>query len=209
MAFEIPGYAEAVESERIDRASAIVGLPETICGMAVEQLTPFLVEFLIVKRSPFISGGSITPGAILQFLWIISPAFNRRNPGGASEFVETHGLNLDYETASREISEYLERTFLDAPQGREEKPLYSAAASIAVQLMAKPFFWRQHKALHTPLRVSYQLLKANAKSLGATVVNSRSDKVMGDWIDTLPTREPEPDFCDSNPANRMETNGKA
>lgn len=206
MAFEIPGYADAIESERIDRASAIVGLPETICGLPVEQLTPFLVEFLIVKRSPFISGGAITPGAILQFLWIVSPRFHSRSSTGAAEFVETHGLNLDYDQAAQEISEYLERTFLDAPQGKEEKPLYSAAAGMAVQLMAKPFFWRQYKALHTPLRVSYQLLKANAKALGATVVNTRSDKVIGDWLDTLEPRDPTPDFCSTNPANRMEAN---
>jgi hypothetical protein len=175
-------FTAAVESERIDRARAIVGLPEKICGIRVEQLTPFLVELLIVHKSPFISGGSITSGAILQFLWILNPGFDHRFNIGADEFVTRHALTLDFEQAAQEISAYLERTFLDAPQGKEELPMYSAAAGIVLQMTGKPFHWSQEKALHTPLRVSYQLLKANAKSLGANVVNTRSGLIMGELI---------------------------
>lgn len=176
-------FVSAVESERVDRASAIVGLPERICGLPVVQLTPWLVEFLIAKGSPFISGGNVTPGAILHFLWILNPRFDPIFNLGGEEFIELNGLTLDYGQARKEISEYMERTFLDAPTGKEELPLYSSAVGIARQLMCDPFRWSEHKALHTPLRKSYQYLKAHAKSLGANVVNGRSGKISGELLD--------------------------
>jgi len=177
----IPGHAEAVASERIDRALAFLPLPESIFGIECVQLTPLKMEWLKAGSSPFVVGGIPSVAAVLQFLWIVNPAFCRDNEIRKT-FIASH-LDIDYEYAINEIDAYLDRAFLDAPDGDDGASYYSAAAGLIHAMQGEPFRWDYDRVMNTSFRIEFQLLKAHQKSLGEIVINRRSQKVECEWLE--------------------------
>ncbi len=190
---KIPGYAEAQDSEQVDRAKAFLGLPERICGIDCHPLTPTHIERLIAARNGYIAGGKITDAITLQFLWIVSMQYKV----GSSHIEEwIAGLSEDstrliFENGYDEIEDYLERAFLDSPLGRKAAPCYSFSADLITALADEPFRWTMERTMNTPVAISYQLVKCRIRQKGGILVNRRSDEVAGDWMDGLPviTRE--------------------
>lgn len=183
---EIPGYSDAVKSEQLDRSAAFAGIPERLCGLPVEQLTPFLFEFATASGSPFTSSGRITDAAILHFLWIINPRFNSAIPKlGWDEFFEAN-TELNFDQASRGIEDYLERTFLDSThEGSKDDPICASTASLLTQLQGPPFNWSYTRVMTTPYRISLQLLKSHVRHQGGIVINKRSTKVRLEYFQSL------------------------
>lgn len=185
---QIPGYAEAENSERRDRSIAFIGLPERICGIACRPLTPFLLEYLRANGNPFICGGTISEAAILQFIWFVSADFKpeKENQDAFLASVE----DLDLSNAPQEIEDYLERAFLDSSNGGPDSKQYYALAAYLVFSMAKePYRWPMEKTMETSLAVLFQLIKCKERAEGVTVVNIRSDKVASDWLSETITIE--------------------
>lgn len=179
----IPGFAEAQDSERVDRSIAFIGLTELIAGVKCAPLTPFRVELLRAYGNPFIVGGIVSIESILQFLWMVNADF-KLGSDYTDAFIEKHA-GLDIESARNGIDEYLDRAYLDAPSGSTEKPFFAPAAGMVVAMSDEPFRWTMERTLATPLAVLYQLIKCRDKSQLATVINRRSDKVASDWLDTM------------------------
>ena len=114
---EIPGYREALNEEQRDRAIAILGIPQCICGIECNQLTPLLVERLVAAQSPLINGGRISDAHILQFLWIISVGYKigKRH----FDWFARKNKRLDFDEAHERIAHYLDFAFCDSLGGGE------------------------------------------------------------------------------------------
>lgn len=184
----IPGYAEAQDSERVDRSLAFLGISERIAGVECAALTPHRVEFLRAFSNPFIVGGVAKTGHILQFIWLVNPDF-QVGKEHQQEFVEKCAA-LDLEQARKDIDQYLDRAFLDAPYGASEIPYAAFAAHMIYSMAGEPFRWAKEQTLHTPLAIMYQLLKCDEKAHGRVVINRRSDKSSGDWLAKLNKPKP-------------------
>lgn len=182
----IPGYNDAIAEERRDRAIAFLGIRETIAGVEVEQLTPRRLEWLRATDNSYVCGGEVTKATILQFLWFVSPHFTT-DKKARDTFIANH-TKLNCEAASRAIDAYLDRAFLDAPRGKASTPYVSIAADLAHAMSDKPFHWPVETTLTTALPIIYQLLKSKDRAAGLVVINRKSDKVAGDWLDGLNKR---------------------
>lgn len=175
----IPGFAEALASERKDRAVAFFQTADALGEFTVAPLTPYRLEILRASQNPFVTGGQIAESDILLFLWIVSPAFSFEI-ANRDKFMESHLQFPPTETVN-EIEQYIDRMFLDEPHGAVAMPYYSMAAGLIYEMACVPFGWSDEKTLHTPLPVIFQLMKARDKHAGAVVVNKRSYKVQGDF----------------------------
>jgi hypothetical protein len=185
----IAGFDEAIASERRDRSIAFTGLPELINGIVCMPLTPRRLEWLRATDSPFVCGGKISSASVIQFLWLVSPAFPfDAIQAGRDEFIGKHAEIDDAETLEG-IDRYLDAAFLDAPSGKASKPYYSPSAGLYHSLNESypSGEWTMDKVLDTPLRVIYQLIKAADRANGAIVVNRRSDEVAAKWASSLET----------------------
>ena len=185
----IPGFDAAIAGERRDRSKALLGLPELIAGVVCMPLTLRRFEWLRAYNSPFVCGGKITDGAILQFLWFISPLFPfDAIQEGRDAFIETNAT-LDVVETMEGIDAFLDAAFLDAPEGATSKPYYSPTAGLYHSLNESypNGEWTLERVLDTPLNVIYQLIKAADKSRGCLVTNRRSDALAGKWGECLET----------------------
>ncbi len=179
---EIPGYESALALERKSRCIAILGLPQTICGVRVESLTPWRLEWLREKDNPFIVGGMISVAHMLQFLWLV--ATDSGEAMQMDSFIERHAT-LNAIELREGIDSYLNNAFMDSPQGKSGTPYYAPTISYYHSLViAYPGGgWTLDKVSDTPIPVILQLIKADAHYNGRVVYNGISDRVAGDWLD--------------------------
>lgn len=181
---KIPGYAEAIAEERIDRAVAFLGLPELIAGISVEPLTARRVQWLRAVSNPFLAGGNkVNDAQIIQFIWMVHKDF-RQGSDAFAQFAASLE-ELDTTKAERDIEAYLERAYLDQMPGEAGRPYYEPAAYIIYMMQGEPFRWTEERAMTTDLRIIYQLLKVHAHANGKSLINRKSDRIAGDWLDEL------------------------
>ena len=182
----LSAHEAALASERKDRAVAMLGLPELIAGVQVEPLTPRRLEWLRAMGNPFICGGHCPTEAIPDFLWYVSSCFEFGNDEKRREFLASI-LSLDVEEAREGIDEYLDRAFLDAPTGKESVAYYSTSAGLyhSLNVSYPGAGWHLERVLDTPLRVTYQLIKAADRERGCSLVNRRSFAAQAEWASTL------------------------
>lgn len=179
----IPGYEEALASERRERAFPFIGLKEKICGIECEYLTPRRLEWLRAYDNAFVVGGEVSTASILQFIWMVNPNFTT-NKDTRDQFIKGCA-RIKVDEAPKEIDQYLDRAFLDAPTGKPSTPYFSVAASLIYSMSRDPFRWDMERALDTPLQITYQLIKADDQFNGRSINNQRSDKIKADWQSTL------------------------
>jgi len=181
----IPGYMEAIASERRDRAAAFLGIPELIAGREVSALTPQILEWLRLAENPFAVGGeSVSREHVLQFIWAVSREFADGNEAFGL-FISTIPEDFDEAKAADDICAYMDRAFLDAPHGKVTTPHFSFAAGLAHQMACGPYRLPWQETMRIPVAIIFQLIKARDKFAGATVINTRSDKAAGDWLAEL------------------------
>jgi hypothetical protein len=176
-------YEAALASELDDRAFVFIGVPERICGIECEPLTPRRVEWLRLAKSPFIIGGKVGAVEVAQFLWIVSKSFvpNREK---RDDFLQSN-LALDVAKARQEIDEYIDRAYLNSPEGKPVCPKVSPCATYAHAMAGDPYRMPWREVMDTPIAVIHQLMAAHDMSEGRTVINKRSDKFFGDFADKL------------------------
>ena len=162
------------------------------------------MEWLATFGSPFVCGGEISTASILQFLWIVSDAFQPMDDAARDTFIECLLTTIDFNEALDGINQYIERTFLDAGEGTPSIPFYSQSAALIFEMSEKPYRWSIEKVMKTPLRILYQLIKAKDRNNGIVVVNSRSHAVRGKWLKELNEKIQE----DAKPKKKGKPNGK-
>ena len=102
----VPGYREAVQRETDLRDAAFLPVTDSICGVEVNQLTPFHLAALTLARSPFICGGMPFPRDIALFLWCVSPEYNPRAVVSRWLFIR-RVAKLDYREAVEGVMRYV------------------------------------------------------------------------------------------------------
>lgn len=182
----LDAHAEALASERKDRAVAMLGLPELIAGVQVEPLTPRRLEWLRAMGNPFVCGGDCPIGAIPDFLWYVTKDFEFGNEEKRKAFLAAI-LNLDVDEAREGIDEYLDRAFLDAGPGREGVSFYGSTAALycALNTAYPGAGWHLDRVLDTPLRVLYQLIKAADDARGCSMQNRRSAPLISKFLSEI------------------------
>jgi len=186
----VQGYNAAAATERKDRAIPLLGIGELIAGVPCAPLTPRRLEWMRAYDSPFICGGEVTPAAMLQFLWFVSPNFST-DKKSKDAFIATN-LTLNAEELRDGIESYLDRAFLDARDGKPGKSYVSQWVGFYRGLSsAYGDEWTFEKVGDTPLALIFQLLKENDRYQGETVTNRRSDAVTQRWLDEINQPKPE------------------
>ncbi len=182
-------HEEALASERKDRAVAVLGLPELIAGIQVEPLTPRRLEWLRAMGNPFICGGEASIPAVTQFLWIISKGFVICDDVKRDAFLASIIVGYDLVEIREGIEAYLDRAYLDAPEGPNDGPSFFAPSIGIYRAINKAYGdeWTFERVMETPLRILFQLTKCDDKASGCSVINRRSYKVQGKWLSELET----------------------
>jgi hypothetical protein len=181
---QIPGYNEALAKERSLRDAAFTGAPCTICGIEFPALTLQKLAILFQIRSPFFCGGERTPGDISLFLWIASHRYCQDPAAREAYFSEIAAVGGDWE---REINEYLDYCFLDAPAvGRGSRHTASDTSFVAgfVDTFGSEYGWLDEKTITRSLPRLYQYLKeiGSRKNPERPKFHPLADKLMGDWL---------------------------
>jgi hypothetical protein len=115
---QIPGYAEAVAAEADQRQEAWLALEPDICGIPVVPLTLRKIMFLSLSKNDFVSShnDTISEYSVAEFLWVVSTQFTPANARARKRFYKSI-KRVSIKQAVKEISQYLERSFFDAPIG--------------------------------------------------------------------------------------------
>lgn len=181
----IPGYRDAVERENAVRdASFVQDGNEVLCGLSVRAMTARHVALLDMAGSPFVCGGAPAPGRVAQFLWVVSKEFMAGDTAVRDAFV-ARCKSLPFLDSTRQIEQYVEDAFQDAPPGKragERIPLVSWVADL-VDILASEYGWAEPEILNLPLKRAFQYVRCIQRRHNpkATFFNP-SDKVRGEWL---------------------------
>ena len=204
-------YKASLGEERQLREEIFLGVNTRICGIEIQEITPFLLARLFRMETPFLSGRTASRGEIVRFLWALCPWFvgePRKYPRSnfwrkltfrkplspfatRDAFVEDVTKSLDgrWGEAEESIDLFIRNTFMDAPKsGGESVPYVTGIAWMLFVMAGEPFRWSEEKTLHTPLRKSYQLSRCIRISNGGILYNDISDKVKARWLDEVNAR---------------------
>lgn len=157
---------------------------EFICGIEVLPMAYTHLQLLIATDNPFVVGGAITLDHIGLFLWCVSPEYSAVMPvydviapwfpGFAKRFLRRQHRKFDERVAKRignvayldavkEITDYVEEAFLDAPGGNSASgntiPYFSGIAATVVHVGLR-LHWTEKAILRLPLKRLWQYLKA-------------------------------------------------
>lgn len=182
----IPGYAEALEKERGFREEIFISEHDSIAGIKVNHVTPFLLARLFRMKSYFFGDEQYSDGHVIKFLWAVSPEFCTDSDKRNAFVFETAKRLADFggfDRAADAIEEYLTATFLDSPEGGKlSVPYVCSIAWMITKMALPPFGWSEERTLHTPLRKIYQFIKCVKYSNGEILRNAISDKVKEEWL---------------------------
>jgi hypothetical protein len=181
----VPGYREAVQRETDLRDAAFLPVTDSICGVEVNQLTPFHLAALTLARSPFICGGVPFPRDIALFLWCVSPEYNPRAVVSRWLFIR-RVAKLDYREAVEGVMRYVGEAFADAPGGKGERfkqSYYSSTASI-VDLLAHEYGWAEADIMRVPFKRLFQYSRCiRERYAERPMFFNSSDSILADWQD--------------------------
>lgn len=156
----IPGYAAAVERENKIRDAAILNLNTRICGVEIEQMT--LRHWIILDGvgSPLLGNATPLPEQVMQFLWIMSPAFKPKSEWRKFWFARRN-RKIPYGEAVNQIRQFVDDAFQDFRSGGDsswEAPSAGFGAHVIYAIAVK-FHWARAAILNLPLKESFQYLK--------------------------------------------------
>lgn len=178
----IPGYEEALASERRAREEAYLDAPHFICGVKLRQITPRILARLFAVETPFLGAGEQTDAHAAQFLWACHWDYTQ-DIHERSKFLK-YIRGIDYDRAVLAVREFIKLTFIDAPTGSDGVP-YVCSLAWFEYAMHKVMGWPSDYTLDQPMRRIYQLIRCQQISNGDVMVNRISDKVRGDWLASI------------------------
>jgi hypothetical protein len=182
-------YEAEVAEEAIRREIAFLDAPVSLCGEQVRQLTPADLLTLHHLRNPFVRGGdSIRPGHVAQLLWLLSVE-NRPGLGlwwRRRKFCKRIG-KLDAAATYRDVEDFIDAMFLDAPQGVKSEgkpPGVCFLASLAVTL-ATELGWTDQHIFSRPIPALFQYLKELKRRGDDKPDYSPSDRLKSEFLAIL------------------------
>jgi hypothetical protein len=184
---EIPGYAEAQIKEREARDLAFCDWPVPLCGLSVRQFT--LTHLLILGNCDNAFVCSRVPEAedVAFFLWVVSPDYVP-DETARNSFVEGIASLIKYEAACREIIQYVDNAFQDAPGGSNvQQKSYNSFAAIYCDLFASEYGWDDALTMRKPIARLFQLYRRIQKRNNPkTVLFNPSDRVISRYLMAQP-----------------------
>lgn len=194
---DVPSIRAAIEEEAALREPAFLGAPFLVCGLPLEPLTLRRYLLLIASKSPFVTGGPLTPAEAARFLWCVSPNYSGAKIGLTEFLGEVAQKN--YGEVLEGITEYLRFSFFDAPptgDNKIETVSFYSFATVYVDLLAKEYGWSYEDVMTTPLPVIFQLLRRITKRSDSKEIlfNPLSDAARARWLESLnsPAAAPSP-----------------
>lgn len=190
-------FLAALDRERSLREEAYLGTPHNICGIPCRQITPRLLALLFRLKTPFLTGAEVTEEQTLQFLWCVdrnNPFRKERSklfrPSKRQRFDDFIARGFDFDLAEQEIDQWLEDTFMDAPEGKPSRPYVCSIAWMEYSMAQKPFGWDYDtKTADVPVRRIYQLLRCRALENQLTITNRISDGLVQDALEEINSPE--------------------
>lgn len=181
---QIPGLREAIEHEQHVRDTAFLELPESVCGFDLKPLTLRHILILGSIGSPFMRGGHPMPHDVGAFMCIVG------DWRGFSRWRNLRRLGrVAFRDSIEQVDDFVKESFQDSPGGSgvEGISYYSFAASI-VDVFGREYGWREADILDAPVKRLFQYLKAISRRNGETVLFNPSDRVRGQWMETVNER---------------------
>jgi hypothetical protein len=158
---DIPGLAEAVNAEQVNRELAFLPMPPPICGVPVRHMNARHHIILMGCGNRCLAGGRVLPEDVAFFLWVLSPQYTTQ-PGFREAFIAESVRPLDFPSVVLDISTYLDRVFQDWPapptDGAQRKQYTAPVASI-VDILATEYGWSDEAILEMPLARIFQYLR--------------------------------------------------
>lgn len=184
---DLPGMAEALEQEQIERSAAYHALYDHVGEFIVTPMTLQQYSILRLARSPLLTVDRIAqPTDIVQFLWLLSTDFTpieskakqviRRRcrmfyPPAPPLFKTRRALErwdrrkFDALRHCTEITDairqFVRETFFDAPEptGASHEPDYYSDECAIIMHLARQTGWSRQEILQMPLKQIFQCLK--------------------------------------------------
>lgn len=190
---QVAGWAEAAAAENDGRNDAMLGLDESICGLAVKPLAWRHLLWLDIYNSPFLLDA---PADLLlqipdihlhvaRFMWVLSPAwwpFRRQATGGWNYAARKklyymryawalYGRPNNTEEIVRAIVQFMDDSVYDMKSGSKgprRKSYYSAAAGVVRALCKEngslsPDPNAPNAAIDVSLKIVGQLFRASIR----------------------------------------------
>lgn len=184
MSCVVEGYEDAVEQEQLARNLVYLNQCETVCGEPIRSITPYSLAVLSAIRTPFLSGGDITPSVVAQFIWALHCDYSATSWWKRRQ-LRKRLAKLTLEQCALEIFAFIDLTFMDRPQGgKEEKPIASSIAWLVYRFRHEPWGLKERETSHTPLRKLYQELRCWERE-NAEVPANKSDIKKAEWVGDL------------------------
>lgn len=186
---QIPGFAEAANTEQANRELAFLPMPPPISGVAVRHMNPRHHILLAGCGNRFICGGRPLSEDVAMFLWFLSPDYSTE-PGRREVFIAEKVRQLDFTSVVIDIHVYLARVYQDWPQsndaGRKE---YTAPVAALVDWLASEYGWSDEAILEMPLARIFQytrriILRHNPRA----VMFNASDRKVSEFLQKLNSR---------------------
>jgi hypothetical protein len=197
---QVEGYADAVERQDLLRDMAFLGVPETLCGIAVAPMTFRHLLWLQTIRSPFIGLSSLEEKTahldVAAFFKTLAPlarpSFMMPKSPELAAFMKSVG-KIKLPNALKGVREFVADTFMDAPGGGEggnAASYFSVGAAAVHRLCSKyggidPNPMNYPSAVDMPLKAAFQLFKClkREENPKAILFNGLSDKIKSRWIE--------------------------
>ena len=155
----IPGIREAEARYREEQIEAFAGVEPDICRMiAVLPFTPQMFIELSGAGNALLEAKQVSPIDVAQFLWRVSPGFDRFDAGKRQTFNLCVAI-LPFDQAVDEILEYVRRAWEPMPMwpgGSGATPSAGVWPSRIVDLFASEYGWLEEYTLNLPFRRLWQ-----------------------------------------------------
>ena len=180
--------AAEIAAKRIEdkeaRTCALLGVAEDCADLPANPLTARQMLLLEYAGCAFMCGGEVTPGDVVQFLWVISPEYST-DVKEATAFSRKIG-GIQFTSAAESIKRWLELQLLDIPAGRPTGKI-SGRVWLAqyVDLFAHQYGWSDDRILDTPiLRLGQYKNEILARLNGdaGEPSSAREDRLKAEWL---------------------------
>lgn len=176
---QIPGYTAAREREQANRDLSFLSLPIPLCGVVVRQFNLRHLILLGNLDNAFITHTrAVEVGDVAQFLWVVSQDYSL-DEKARTKFVKKL-REVKFLAAVKEINEYVESAFQDAPAGASATgTTYTANCASLVELMAHEYGWDDETIMQKPIARLFQYVRVIQKRYNPkAILFNKSDQII-------------------------------
>ena len=185
---QIPGLAAALAAAQAEEAeireASYLDIPRYICGVRIEQLTPYSLLLLFIAESPFLSGREPEPEDVASCLWVLSPGFTPVDMAARDRFIASVG-DLDLDQSREEIRAFISDSLLDSPGGSAgTRAAFASWCAALCHTLASAYGWDDETTMRKPIPRLYQYLRLirQEHSPRAPTLNRRSDRIRRELV---------------------------